>query len=192
MPLQDGYVRSAYSLRLDRAAHLLSRRSGKAQPLSEIAYACGFGDYTHFARKFRRRHNRPHGGQIAYIGAVDDQSAIGELSEQVVCRQMMFRRERDDTGSLENGQSIANINDGIGVLGGGRGEGNVEWPKPDDLARDVAKTRSRSGLAACYDNVIRQAAPRRSDGTSSASPSVRSQAATRRRREGHSFSMRRR
>jgi AraC-like DNA-binding protein len=44
-----------YSLRLDRAAHLLSRRSGKAQPLSEIAYACGFRDYSHFARKFSRR-----------------------------------------------------------------------------------------------------------------------------------------
>jgi hypothetical protein len=29
---------SSYSLRLDHAAHLLNRRSGKAQPLSEIAY----------------------------------------------------------------------------------------------------------------------------------------------------------
>jgi len=25
------------------------------QPLSEIAYACGFRDYTHFARGFRGR-----------------------------------------------------------------------------------------------------------------------------------------
>ena len=33
-----------YSLRLDHAAHLLNRRSGKAQPLSEIAYGCGFHD----------------------------------------------------------------------------------------------------------------------------------------------------
>lgn len=44
-----------YSLRLDHAAHLLNRRSGKAQPLSEIAYGCGFRDYTHFARKSRHR-----------------------------------------------------------------------------------------------------------------------------------------
>ena len=46
-----------YSLRLDRAAQLLRRRTllGKAQPLSEIAYACGYSDYTHFARNFRRR-----------------------------------------------------------------------------------------------------------------------------------------
>jgi len=44
-----------YSLRVDHAAHLLNRRSGKAWPLSEIAYASGFRDYTHFARKFRRR-----------------------------------------------------------------------------------------------------------------------------------------
>jgi AraC-like DNA-binding protein len=28
---------------------------GTNQPLSEIAYACGFRDYTHFARKFRHR-----------------------------------------------------------------------------------------------------------------------------------------
>jgi AraC family transcriptional activator of tynA and feaB len=46
-----------YSLRLDRAARLLHRRAslGTGQPLSEVAYACGFRDYTHFARKFRHR-----------------------------------------------------------------------------------------------------------------------------------------
>jgi AraC-like DNA-binding protein len=46
-----------YSLRLDHAARLLHRRAslGTGQPLSEIAYACGFRDYTHFARKFRQR-----------------------------------------------------------------------------------------------------------------------------------------
>ena len=46
-----------YSLRLDNAARLLHRRMslGTRQPLSDIAYACGFHDYTHFARKFRQR-----------------------------------------------------------------------------------------------------------------------------------------
>ena len=46
-----------YSLRLDHATRLLHRRAslGTNQPLSEIAYACGFRDYTHFARKFRHR-----------------------------------------------------------------------------------------------------------------------------------------
>jgi len=46
-----------YSLRLDHAARLLHRRKflGTGQPVSEIAYACGFRDYTNFARKFRRR-----------------------------------------------------------------------------------------------------------------------------------------
>jgi AraC family transcriptional regulator, positive regulator of tynA and feaB len=46
-----------YSLRVDHAARLLHRRAslGTNQPLSEIAYACGFRDYTHFARKFRHR-----------------------------------------------------------------------------------------------------------------------------------------
>jgi AraC-like DNA-binding protein len=45
------------SLRLDHAAHLIERRAltKTGQPLSEIAYACGFRDYTHFARGFRQR-----------------------------------------------------------------------------------------------------------------------------------------
>jgi AraC family transcriptional regulator, positive regulator of tynA and feaB len=46
-----------YSVRLDQAARLLRRRAslGTNQPLTEIAYACGFRDYAHFARKFRQR-----------------------------------------------------------------------------------------------------------------------------------------
>jgi AraC family transcriptional regulator, positive regulator of tynA and feaB len=52
-----------YALRLDHAARLLHRRAslGTSQPLSEIAYACGFRDYTHFARKFRQRFGCPPG-----------------------------------------------------------------------------------------------------------------------------------
>jgi len=34
---------------------------GPGQPLGEIAYACGFRDYAHFARKFRRRFGYPPG-----------------------------------------------------------------------------------------------------------------------------------
>jgi AraC family transcriptional activator of tynA and feaB len=51
------YSELVYSIRLDHAAHLLLRRASldTGQPLSEIAYACGFRDYTHFARKFRHR-----------------------------------------------------------------------------------------------------------------------------------------
>jgi AraC family transcriptional activator of tynA and feaB len=46
-----------YSFRLDHAAHLLQRRAtlGSSQALGEIAYACGFRDYSHFARRFRHR-----------------------------------------------------------------------------------------------------------------------------------------
>jgi AraC-like DNA-binding protein len=45
------------SVRLDHAARLVHRRQllRTSQPLSEIAYACGFADYTNFARRFRRR-----------------------------------------------------------------------------------------------------------------------------------------
>ncbi len=62
-----------YSLRLDQAARLLYRRQAlhSSQPLSEIAYACGFRDYTHFARRFRRRFGHSpgahKGGQASEI-----------------------------------------------------------------------------------------------------------------------------
>jgi AraC family transcriptional activator of tynA and feaB len=59
-----------FSLRLDHAARLLGRRESlrNAQPLSEIAYACGFRDYTHFARKFRHRFGHPPGEHSAKNG----------------------------------------------------------------------------------------------------------------------------
>jgi AraC family transcriptional activator of tynA and feaB len=49
------------SLRLDRAARLLQRRAtlDLGHPLIEIAYACGFNDYSYFVRKFRRRFGHP-------------------------------------------------------------------------------------------------------------------------------------
>jgi AraC-like DNA-binding protein len=45
------------SARLDHAARLIERRAlmKTGQPLSDIAYACGFRDYTYFARGFRQR-----------------------------------------------------------------------------------------------------------------------------------------
>ena len=56
-----------YSSRLDHAAQLLHRRAllGTGEPLSEIAYACGFRDYAHFARRFQRRFGYSPG---AYAG----------------------------------------------------------------------------------------------------------------------------
>jgi AraC family transcriptional regulator, positive regulator of tynA and feaB len=59
-----------YSLRLDHAARLLHRRASlcTGQPLSEIAYACGFRDYTHFARKFRNRFGHSPGDRAHASG----------------------------------------------------------------------------------------------------------------------------
>ena len=55
------------SLRLDHAAHLIERRASvkTGQPLSDIAYACGFRDYTHFARGFRQRFGTTPGAVAA-------------------------------------------------------------------------------------------------------------------------------
>jgi AraC family transcriptional activator of tynA and feaB len=53
-----------YSFRLDHAARHLQRRAAldASQALSEVAYASGFRDYRHFARKFRHRFGHAPGG----------------------------------------------------------------------------------------------------------------------------------
>jgi AraC family transcriptional regulator, positive regulator of tynA and feaB len=53
------------SLRLDHALRLLHLRklTNSDQPLAEIAYACGFQDYTYFARTFRRRFGHSPGNE---------------------------------------------------------------------------------------------------------------------------------
>jgi AraC-like DNA-binding protein len=63
-----------YSLRLDHAGYLLHRRAllGSGQPLSEIAYACGFRDYPHFARRFRNRFGYSPGAQAGYHQSAGD------------------------------------------------------------------------------------------------------------------------
>jgi AraC-like DNA-binding protein len=52
---------------LDQAAHLIERRAlmNTGQPLSDIAYACGYRDYTHFARGFRQRFGTAPGADPA-------------------------------------------------------------------------------------------------------------------------------
>jgi len=62
-----------YSIRLDHAAHLLERRAslGTGQPLSEIAYACGFRDYVHFARRVRHRFGHAPGAHCEGSTAIE-------------------------------------------------------------------------------------------------------------------------
>jgi AraC family transcriptional regulator, positive regulator of tynA and feaB len=62
-----------YSFRLDHAARLLQRRAAldASQALSEIAYASGFRNYGHFARKFRHRFGHAPGG-----GSPEDSRAL--------------------------------------------------------------------------------------------------------------------
>ncbi len=56
-----------YSFRLDYAAHLLQRQSalGASRALREIAYASGFRNYSHFARRFRQRFGHAPGAHFA-------------------------------------------------------------------------------------------------------------------------------
>jgi AraC family transcriptional regulator, positive regulator of tynA and feaB len=63
------------SARLDHAARLIERRASMktGQPLSDIAHACGFRDYTHFARGFRKRFGTTPGA--AGAGATGNDSA---------------------------------------------------------------------------------------------------------------------
>jgi AraC-like DNA-binding protein len=65
-----------YSTRLDHAAHLLERRAslGTDQQLSEIAYASGFRDYTHFARRFRDRFGHAPGAHLEGSSAIGNRT----------------------------------------------------------------------------------------------------------------------
>jgi AraC family transcriptional regulator, positive regulator of tynA and feaB len=78
-----------YSLRLDHAARLLGRRDSlrSGQPLSEIAYACGFNDYTHFARKFRYRFGHPLGAHSVKNGRAGQASVRSDGDERMLTAQ---------------------------------------------------------------------------------------------------------
>ncbi|HEY2534926.1 MAG TPA: helix-turn-helix domain-containing protein [Xanthobacteraceae bacterium] len=58
------------SVRLKYAARQLHRRTllGASRLISEIAYASGFSDYTHFARQFRRRFGHPPAAHVPNDG----------------------------------------------------------------------------------------------------------------------------
>jgi AraC family transcriptional regulator, positive regulator of tynA and feaB len=68
-----------YSLRLNDAARLIDRRYllNTKEPISAIAYACGFRDYTHFARKFRHRFGYSPGAHSAAQGRADGAETRG-------------------------------------------------------------------------------------------------------------------
>jgi AraC family transcriptional regulator, positive regulator of tynA and feaB len=59
----SGFIQS---LRLDQAARSITRRASmkSGQPLSAIAYACGYRDYTNFASAFRRRFGHAPGVHV--------------------------------------------------------------------------------------------------------------------------------
>jgi AraC family transcriptional regulator, positive regulator of tynA and feaB len=61
-----------YSVRLDHAARLIQRRFATRTelPLSMIAHACGFRDYTNFARAFRRKFGHAPGVHVKSAGVV--------------------------------------------------------------------------------------------------------------------------
>jgi AraC-like DNA-binding protein len=75
-----------YSLRLQHAARLLQRRGllQTDQALSEVAYASGFRDYRHFARRFRRRFGHAPGvaGQIRTADSQEFEAAARHISPE--------------------------------------------------------------------------------------------------------------
>jgi AraC family transcriptional regulator, positive regulator of tynA and feaB len=62
------YTHFVNSVRLDHAARLLQRRAllGTIQPISAIAYSCGFGNYANFARQFQTRFGHAPGAHAKY------------------------------------------------------------------------------------------------------------------------------
>jgi AraC-like DNA-binding protein len=71
------------SLRLDHAAHLIERRASMktGQPLSDIAYACGFRDYVHFSRGFRRRFGTTPGAVGAGVTGNDNARVCADIGQ---------------------------------------------------------------------------------------------------------------
>jgi len=51
------------------------------QPLSDIAYACGFRDYTHFARGFRKRFGAAPGSAGADATSSDNAPVRAERGQ---------------------------------------------------------------------------------------------------------------
>ena len=82
------------SARLDHAARLIERRAfiKTGQPLSDIAYACGFRDYTHFARGFRQRFGTTPGAVGA--GATGSDNARARADHGQVERPSMERPDK--------------------------------------------------------------------------------------------------
>ena len=72
-----------YSIRLDSAARLLERRAslGTGQHLTEIAYACGFRDYAHFARRFRGRFGHGPGAHLEGSDAIGNRIVRSRATE---------------------------------------------------------------------------------------------------------------
>jgi AraC-like DNA-binding protein len=71
------------SLRLDHAVHLIERRAlmKTGNPLSDIAYACGFRDYTHFARRFRQRFGTRPGAVGAGVTGNDNARVCADIGQ---------------------------------------------------------------------------------------------------------------
>jgi AraC-like DNA-binding protein len=72
---QSRIIQNDRTVRLDHSARLLKRRSFliTSEPISEIAYFSGFGDYTNFIRQFRRRFGHTpgsHSGDHAEPGCI--------------------------------------------------------------------------------------------------------------------------
>jgi AraC-like DNA-binding protein len=82
-----------HSVRLDYAARLLHRREllDTNQPLSDIAYACGFADYTNFARQFRRRFGHTPGTHSAGDGRDTDDPTVGRNPKSASKAQQLTR-----------------------------------------------------------------------------------------------------
>jgi hypothetical protein len=82
--------------------------------------------------------------QIGYVGAIDDQSAVGELPEKVDRGQMMVCRERGNAWGLLIDEIITKHDHCIGVLGNGRRKGGIEF-----LGRSRLNDRQSHAEAAC-------------------------------------------
>jgi AraC-like DNA-binding protein len=97
------------AVRLDHAARQLHRRTllGPSRTISEIAYASGFSDYTHFARQFRRRFGHPPVAHVPGDGYHDDYlPASATMLESTLNDELYSSRGKDSLRAIRQARAI--------------------------------------------------------------------------------------
>lgn len=100
-------MRYAWSLRLERAAHILASLPAGAIHAQEVAYRCGFASAAHFSRAFKDRYGMPPRAfamsrNVASLGAARVNSIAGKKFD-LLAGEDLFEEQRDGSAGCRDG-----------------------------------------------------------------------------------------